>query len=1073
MMHRRIAVAGWLAVSVVLSAAHVEVAADMIVLTSGKVRVGHIASEEGGKVRLKTGSPSGPRDLELSHEKIERVFRGLEEAEQIRSCKDPSRLSRWAAGYFHATLLTTATRCLHRALELDPAIGKTPKRRGADAFCRFWNREVLARRAAAASKPSPRRLLKCAKWAHEARLEEEESYYLRQAWAAEPASTEIPLLAEQWGVYLESWVKVDLRAALRAPLVTRKIDDDDTPVPAAPGRAFLTLPLRYDRDAGPKTFSTKGFVRGRDVRWVYGLRAVRSRSSDPPAGAFASGPIYERIELKARSEERRRLAVRNILGPRQDDGKKLHQPRLVSRWTPQPASGWIALVVEIPESLRTVSFEWAEGGKEELDIAFIKSVREVVPDNVWKDPSSPFISAIVRKVQDESGAVAALAIGRLDQLKQQMGVSVPNAWARALDGRIVEAVDRPESEVQAAARSYVLSYRSLPTATISHIAAASPRVQLRWVRMIRSHLADAKDANVPVATQVLGAVLRSDDPAACNAAIDVLVGIKQAVDWSLTRGSSEVAQLAALSRLELISSAASAKRLLGVLMTEVSPSTADRIAAHAEKLNLHLFSPDHQLLLQWPTADSQEKKVALLTVLQGVELGDVVYSKPFADLIDSAIQEDEDSPVFAEASKLIVRLAAAERASTIGGPTLFTGDFPTVFSHDARGPLVRGLATAAARGTPSSRAEAMASLLLAGYADEARRALGPAAERQAETRDLLAALAAREDTSRCYGLAAMMGRLLTPDRSVWSPLVLTHLNKLAAETETQHRWQLYASIKAGVRFDKLLELSSALEPPVSTAALRWLHELGHLTPQDRQRLAATGDHGEKIARLSHVDFRRGLLADGRYGVLAIIESTVLEVQGGGQDDGTGTTRERWSAPRRETFILPALRIETSDKDDSYKVLWGIRLLGSGSVKREDRPIRSPESYCPALCMPPDEWLGHGGWGWARPWAEGQPEYRAVGPAVLPARSVLSRATPDTMTLEISRYLRAGLSEGPSPVLDAKAAEAFIPDEYKITLRYAAFGSFYGVGPRTPLPRVEGTIGRRHLLNVMLVLERME
>ena len=76
-----------------------------------------------------------------------------------------------------------------------------------------------------------------------------------------------------------------------------------------------------------------------------------------------------------------------------------------------------------------------------------------------------------------------------------------------------------------------------------------------------------------------------------------------------------------------------------------------------------------------------------------------------------------------------------------------------------------------------------------------------------------------------------------------------------------------------------------------------------------------------------------------------------------------------------------------------------------------------------------------------------------------------------MTLDLTAYLRAGLAE--SGLFAAEDISEFVPESYKMTLRYAVFGSYYGVAVTRPLPRELPAPGRRHLINVMLVLERME
>jgi hypothetical protein len=117
-------------------------------------------------------------------------------------------------------------------------------------------------------------------------------------------------------------------------------------------------------------------------------------------------------------------------------------------------------------------------------------------------------------------------------------------------------------------------------------------------------------------------------------------------------------------------------------------------------------------------------------------------------------------------------------------------------------------------------------------------------------------------------------------------------------------------------------------------------------------------------------------------------------------------------------------------------------------------------------------LGPAGWGWPDPSGTASAVETALGPAILPGnRPVQERPSAGTMKLNLTAYLRAGLAE--SGLFATEDMSEFVPESYEMTLRYAVFGSYYGVAVTRPLPRTLPSPGRRHLLNVMLILERMD
>jgi hypothetical protein len=401
------------------------------------------------------------------------------------------------------------------------------------------------------------------------------------------------------------------------------------------------------------------------------------------------------------------------------------------------------------------------------------------------------------------------------------------------------------------------------------------------------------------------------------------------------------------------------------------------------------------------------------------------------------------------------------------------GNFPLLVSIGAKDPLVKGLTKGVAAGSGRLRVEALAMLVLMGYAEDAAlglvEATADAAERDALLRELLTF---DVHVSRCRGLFGMLGHLLRPQYASSTETIMSHLSVAWAGLPASGRWQLLAAVKSGVDFEALSRLTFDLPPPTSGAPMRWLQEMGHMTPQDRQRLGVCQDAAERLRRMERIDLRRGYLVDGRYGALAIVETVVAQgpwhsVRG---IESSAQLRYRWSAPQRVTIVLPTLQLRSTDKDESFEVVWGKQVLGRGMVKDQER-IRPPSTFSPRLEEADQAFLGITGWGWPDPQNPARRGEVAVGPALLANRVVSHSLSPGKMTIDVCPLLRAALQQRQDVSNDDLVS--WMPEACRITLRYAAFGSFYGAGPRRPFPVVVVPVGHRHLLNVMLVLERMD
>jgi hypothetical protein len=1104
-------------------------AAEMIILSGGRVRVGRITSEDSKAIRLRTGSTSGVREVTIPRGRIRQILRGTEEADHIRSGRDLPSLRRWVEGYFHAGLEDSATRCLQRALDLDPSVGRRPKKKGAEGFLLFWNRTVLRRRADQLTQGGPAGLLEVAKWAHEAGLAGEAQGYLRRAWQADRESAEIPAWASKWGISLDPWIRLDLTAALDGALFARAIQDEGSTVAAREGLVFLTLPLRYDPTAGPQTLSKSSF-RGREIRGFYGLRSLRVRGDDPRLEEFSEQePVFERLELKGgpadqgreRPKNRDRdgdsvetagsrrpeLLGKNILGPRRVEGEETRRDRPKLRNQTLRPTGWAALVLELPETAAGLSFEWVDGIKEELDLVFLRHVRDPLsglvpgastPSDAGDATSAPdrsmppAVSAIVRRLAGRSPAMVALSIRRLGRLQEEAlryrqsslgvaSVKAGPAWAARIDAAVVVAGTRQERAIQAAAWSYFASRPSVAVEVVELLGEQKVPGQHAWIALIESNALGARPADLSTATGLLGGILRSKDASVCDAALDVLMRLdaaagetNQELDWTFAEQVSRKAQSRVLARLDLIADASSARRLLRVLMNDVRPATAEIIAGLARRLGIGVSSPDDPLLDQWDYTVEAAEQEGVLKVLAAVSLGDLVYSRRFAEIIEEATDDEADEVVRGAAFELVIKQGRRRIAQPAapGGRSESSGGFPVLLSINSRNPLVDGLASAARRGSRPVRVRALAALVLMGYAETAAKCLVEGSKNDAERQALIEKLVTfDEEVAGCDGLPAMLGHLLCKTHLPSAKFILSHLSHLWANAPASARWRLLAAVKSGVDFEKLSGLGAALKPPVAGKVARWLHALGHMTAQDRQRLATSEDAERHLRRLERINSRRGYIVDGRYGALAIVETVVA--QGWPAPDGYGEAGEpsyRWGAPRRVTVALGPLSLETSEEDDSYEARWAQQALGRGLARNYQHILR-PSRYSPRLEEADQSFLGIDGWGWPDPGNPGNLLQAAVGPAVLNDRPALANPVPGTMTLELGQYLRAGLLQ--QWTFGDQDIEGLVPQTLRVTLRYAAFGSFYGVGQRRPLPRGQVPAGQRHLLNVMIVLERLE
>lgn len=1134
-------------------------AADLVIQTSGKIVVGHVTQEEQPEVRIATGTPQGPRDVVLPRSKIDRLLRGVEEMRRIDTCNDARVLTQWTAGYYFSGMETSATRCLERAIALDASLAAKPMTavKPADSpaakFVTFCNRTTLRRLTSTVPKGNTRRMLEVARWAKAAGRADTAAFYLRRAWNINPGDESIKRLAGQWKVALESWVQVDLTAAMDTPLFSSEIVDENERVRAENGKIFLTLPIRYEipRGNGPAEGAvlpsiSRATLAGKDARGYYGLRNTPMVNGRIRLDGLEQDPVFEQLDSLPGEGNAGLVVLRNKTGPRRfppDDPQKSGKPRqdkLRDEPRTMRSTGAAAILLEIPETAGRLSFEWPSGVQEMIDLDFLRKLQEsgsgqAPPQPSGKDPSWTTVSVVadaLAQLRGPSGAMAALAIERLARLRDRLVAKSDkldfdeealSAWSDEVDSAVIAAAIRDEERVRVAAWRYYCTYPAgqspwaLFGETSDRFAEAEPQVQARWVQLVAFGLGiedggiwwrqtagvdpgapetperAAPDANTPTidrshAVAILGALLRSEDGAVTWEAMKVLTALSPPpMDWTFLEEASIAGQRAALSLAAEIEDRAIVRPMIQALIASARPETASQIAEVARGLGTAGDEPSDLLLSQWWSLHGRGRKTAFLDALCGIDLGDAVYGRRFSDFIKDAVS-NSGAQRDAAYRLLIAQLqhrrdhveAAREGAIPLHGP------FPLILARSANDPLTKGvIATHAV--SPAVRVEALQALIESGFAERAALCLMDSYPAHDEREAVLDKLIPLADAGHRDAVLALLGALLNQRCESSAGRILDQLSRTIASVDHAEHWRVFAAVKAGVHLVELDEIGRRLGPPTANAVLRWLHALGHMSPQDRQRLAASRDPAERSERLAQINLRRGQLVDGRYGVVAVVSTSQRRVGAsatGAIEGESPATTSRWGPPKMVTLTLDPLVLETRVEDDVFKIRWGDRTIGEGRILEQAQPIRGPAAYLPAV-----ETAGL----WGPPPSPGDASQdatadtkdestaalrRLLGPLRLPHRTPLERSAPGTMTLDLAAYLASALKA--QGVFGDEEVSAMIPDAYKITLRYGVFGSFYGCGPRrTPWESeaapsaVNAPPASRYLLNVMLVAERMD
>lgn len=913
-------------------------------------------------------------------------------------------------------------------------------------------------------------------------------------------------------------IQFDLSAARFTSLTSDALNDEDASVPAEPGKQFLALPFLYDATTGDLTLS-RSSVKGKDAKNAYGFRILAPKDGRVLPDHYDRPVVYERLELKGpvagpapEDSAPALLIARNVSGPRKSAADKTKSPAFKPSNETLPATGYAVLLLEIPKNARQINVELA-GIVETIDLDYLKNAGRTllihspqVPDNPDPAPMPPAIADIATQVAEGTPGLAALAIDQLAAGRRNWPRPETARWVGAIDAAVLSAALRDEPLVQRAAWRFFssgglagLPSPNLSTQALDYLAAADDALQLRWVGVIAcglgysgcgpawigpvpgDYLSESAQAS---AMSLLGAILRSEDDGVCAAAVDLLLRTRGgALDPKVLTSASPQAQQKILEHLEKSADPAAASASLRALLKAPQPATAAKLAALCENLNVRLDLDDQDFLAAWEGLKALDDRAALFTALAGVDLGGQVYADRFSSLLRAATTEstgdsEPESGVRQSAWTFLIRqarrLLPSGAKSASARPRAGQSAFPLLVARGARDPLVAGLMDAARRGPRTIRSQALVILLQFGYAEEAARALSDAATTTQQREVLLKELFAKGDSVvGRSALTALLGHLLRREHSAHAGWILDRLDDVRKKTAAEDAWRLAAALKAGVNFVELDRLAASLGPPASERALRWLHELGHMSEQDEQSLAALSAPEERAACLNKIDLRRASRVMGRYGVILIVETVAASPQESSaekHDRKAASKGAVWRAPQRRTLIGPSLTFEPADEpeqngDQKFRVLWGEKQIGEGLVINRSKSVAGPARFSPVLQVAAWSELSAG-----RATGPSSAE-NAVGPLVLQHRAVANPVAPGTVNLDIADYLRDALKTARE--WPADQIGPMVPAPCPLTLRYASFGSYYGCTPDLRPPDPEATSQSYKLLGVMMVLEKMD
>jgi len=1043
-----------IAAIVVYIISSVAVRAEIVERRDGALLVGQLLSDSGDTIRVRTG-PNDADAIEIARSQVKKVLSPAEELSANLNESSVETLERRAHSYFGAGLAIDALVCLERMGALS---GNRASTRSSDAdavwglfqasaFIQLETREItdvtkLLAAGRRAAEAGDRRL--CVDLIHRAGRERDGSAPARA-------------VALELGVAAPAAHRIDLTPCLYEPAEARSIPDENDEVAAQPDRIFVHVPVRIDRSVD-LTLS-RGSLRGRDSRSLYGLRPMRNVDGHPSWRPRRGDPVYERLDYSAASGE---MVLRNSSPPRRFDDS---QPRERSGPREQrvKAASWVALIFELRQGAVSTTVQLPGESAEELDLTFMRRGHEPVPE--WYDPQSPPHEALISVVErleragqapadkrDSLRATALFALAKLDATRLLLGDRVTREWRALTTNAVVNAIGCGDPVVSVAGWRYLSNTPPPALADLASVVAtqSSSHFDLAAAIELADRDVGLKDGAASVA---LAAVLTRGDARACARALDTLERSNDRLFWFSLSDGGRAAKKLMLARLKVSKPADrhgrwAAAALIGGMDAEL----AVPILAAARQFGVAIETADDPLLYRWARLQKNAARAAFLEGLSlaGSDMAGVWHS-PAISIIARDVYKTKNKPILAAWTAMV----AAHRSATPGASM---GMFPMLVARESADPDLLGLNAVASHGDPEDRRSAINNLLSLGYVEEVQRALGPSVGRDWPV--VLSTGIRKNDELAVLGLLA---RWCSTGNEDVAAAAMVQLSRVLSEVAPDRSWQAAAALKSGLSLETLNDLSWGVDPLSSGAALRVGYAAGHMTQQERQRVAGAADKPERLKEMHAVDLRRGQLVDGTYGVLAIVETTTRV------NNSSGVAY--WSEPVRTLMELPSVRLEVDVADDKVTAILNRRPIGQGRSIAVDRLIKPLPFYYGVLeALDGDEFVVRAAGSTTQPAAASQPSAARpaavrAGPMVLPDTRARPGG-PGLIGLDVSAF---------ADEISARTGTAKLsfdwPKEFQLTLRYHLWGTWVGCGRRQELPAT-AQAGDTRLLNIMLIVEKM-
>ena len=1060
--------------------------ADMVVRADGGVVVGRIVNRTDEGLEINTGDAIESRTVKLTNAEIKEVCSAAAEFERIAGSRSLAELQAWTAAYLSAKAETAAVLCARRCFHNWPKQAQRPPTPDNPELKAFWARTALQVQASRLVLNDAAGWLRLAERARTEGLVEDAARWIEFAAAGGKAGEIARARAVEWGLPIPTNIGIDFSPALDDGIEFNSLRDEGRQASAGEDRVFLYIPVRFDpRRAWTLSRAT---IKGRDAKGFYGLRPLRLSNGIPTLTEQEGEPVYERLDTQPETGE---SVYRNSAAPRRSGGESdKDRPGRKERRT---RSEWVAVVIEIPRGASVASIQLPDEGAEELDLTLVRRVRERAPEWAAGQPKPELLAIIADRVaragtMAEPGReprCASIEVGlrALAAMRGELGDRATAEWNETAIDAALAAGGSGDPRVRAAAWRCLKSWPTGRAAVIERLAAAPESTRLRWAaQALRESMGPGADGGLR--DLILRGLLRSSATEVCDRAIDVLQSVGAAANWYAVTEGSATAKALALGRVREIDSADVARACMSALVAGMDPRLARPTTDAARVIGLAVRDADEPVLQAWGRMADDAMRSDYLRALSGANL-DAVWHSPAMQRLAMDLRDGASETVLAGWLPVLERRVRAARDA--GG-----GAFPMLVARNSGDPLVMGLVTVAARGRTEDRAVAALGLLDLGFAEEVERAFG--ARASAEWIGKLGEAASDRCSDAWLGLLARWVGSQVPEVS---RAALEQLDRTLARVDAADLWRSGAAIKSGISIEALVEMSQSPDPAVFGSALRVLYTIGHLTPQERQRLAADATKEERSAELRSIDRRRGRLVEGQQRVLGVVETTTrVEMP-----DGT----RYWSEPCRRCLELPAMHLRLGADDESVTVNWIEVEIGRGRVIPADRVMKPAAYYYGVLeAMDGTDFSAVGTIGYAgaeNSVADSQPVIERPGPLMLPSVNPEREVVPGAVTIRIGAYLRAALGMGgaasppdgadvssqPSPQRPASqpagrtaaprpASDAdwtgSVPEDYQLTLRYVRFGGWVGVGPRVALPD-DAEPGDVQFTNIMLIVERAD